>query len=55
MTGSTVVRRVAGRFQRPSDGKKDPYSIYFNFKNGKTSQINYGPSNNNPQMRKVYY
>ena len=55
MTGSTVARRVAGRFQRPSDGKKDPYSIYFNFKNGKTSQINYGPSNNNPQMRKVYY
>ena len=55
MTGSTVARRVAGRFQRPSGGKKDPYSIYFNFKNGKTSQINYGPSNNNPQMRKVYY
>ena len=55
MTGSTVARCVANRFQRHSGGKKDPYSIYFNFKNGKTSQINYGPSNNNPQMRKVYY
>ena len=55
MTGSTVARCVANRFQRSSGGKKDPYSIYFNFKNGKTSQINYGPSNNNPQMRKVYY
>lgn len=50
MTGSTVARRVAGRFQRSSDGKKDPYYISFNFKNGKTSQINY-----NSQLRIVYY
>lgn len=56
MTGSTVARRVAGRFQRPSGGKKDPYSIYFNFKNGKTSQINYGPvSGSNAQRRILYY
>lgn len=50
MTGSTVARRVAGRFQRSSNGKKDPYYISFNFKNGKTSQINY-----NSQLRIVYY
>lgn len=48
--GSEVARRVAGRFQRSSDGKKDPYYISFNFKNGKTSQINY-----NSQLRIVYY
>ena len=51
--GSEVARLVASRFQW--HGKKDPYYISFNFKNGKTSQIYYGPSNNNSQLRKVYY
>lgn len=55
MTGSEVARLVASRFQRSSDGKKDPYYISFNFKSGKTSQIYYGPSNNNSQRRIVYY
>lgn len=53
--GSEVARLVAGRFQRPSNSKEDAYYIYFNFKNGKTSQIDYGPSNNNSQRRIVYY
>ena len=53
--GSEVARLVANRFQWHSDGKKDPYYISFNFKSRKTSQIYYGPSNNNPQLRKVYY
>ncbi len=53
--GSEVARLVANRFQWHSDGKKDPYYISFNFRSRKTSQIYYGPSNNNPQLRKVYY